>query len=100
MRFIGRCDISATPRSVPNSVDLGLKCSARAFPFPAIKFLTAWLHAWRIGVTLDLSVANVAENLQVVDRVGSVFALGHDVINLQCPMIGATADGASVVVFG
>jgi len=67
---------------VPDAVDLGLKCSACPLPFPAIEFFTAGLQAWRVGVTFNLGIANVAENLQIVDRIGSVLALGHNMVNL------------------
>ena len=82
MHFIVGCDISATPRSVADAVDLGLKCSACPLPFPAIEFFTAWLQAWRVGVAFNLSIANIAENLQVVDCIGSALALGHNMVNL------------------
>ena len=83
-----------------DAVDLGLECATCPLPFTAIEFATARFHARRVGVALDLCVANVAENLQVIDRVGSVFALGHNVIDLQGTMIGATANGTAMIVFG
>ena len=71
------------PISSSNAADLGLKRAARPLPFPAIEFATAWLHAWRINVALDLSIANIAQNLQVVDRIGSAFALRHYMVDLE-----------------
>tara|TARA_Y100000310_G_scaffold324673_1_gene386869 strand:+ start:129 stop:335 length:207 start_codon:yes stop_codon:yes gene_type:complete len=68
---------------VPDAVDFGLKCTACPLPFPAIEFFTAWLQAWRVGVTFNLGIANVAENLQIVDRIGSAFTLWHYVVDLE-----------------
>jgi hypothetical protein len=72
-----------TPISGPNATDLSLKCATCPLPFPAIEFATAGLHAWSVNILFDLSVANIAENLQVVDRIGSAFALRHYMIDLK-----------------
>ena len=83
-----------------DAVDLGLECTACPLPFAAIEFAAARLHAWRIGVALDLSVANIAENLQVVDTINATLALRNNVIDLQGTMIGATTNGAAMIIFG
>jgi len=83
VKLVWWCDILASPLSVPDAVDFGLKCTACPFPFAAIKFFSARLHARRVGIAFDLCIANVAKNLQVVDSVGSAHALRDNVINLQ-----------------
>ena len=84
---------------VADAVDFGLKCSACAFPFPAIELATAWLHLRSVDVLLDMSVADVAENLQIVERIRSALALGYNVVYLKRAVGCTTADCASVIVF-
>lgn len=72
-----------SPISGADTVDFGLKCAACPFPFPAIKLAAAWFHPWGVYVLLDLGIADVAENLQIVDRVSSALALGYHVVDLE-----------------
>lgn len=71
VKLVWWCDILASPEilcarrstSVPDAVDFGLKCTPRPFPFAAIIFFSARLHARCISIAFDLCIANIAENL-------------------------------------
>jgi len=82
-----------------DSVELGLECTTCPLPFAAIEFAAARFHAGCIDVALNLRVANVTEDLQVGDRVVATLALRDHVVDLQGAVIGATANGACMVVF-
>ena len=69
-------------------------------PPAAIILATTWLHLRRIDVALDQGITNVAENLQVVNRIGSAMILRDSVIDMQRAVIGATANSAAMIVFG
>ena len=75
MRFIVGCDISATPHSVPDPVDLGLKCAAWAFPFPAIILWAAWFHLRCVNSYLNIGIADVAQNLQIFGSIAAAMCL-------------------------
>ena len=83
-----------------DAVDLGLERSAGTFPFAAIILASARLHLRRGGVALDQGIADVAKNLQVINRIGSAMILRDSVIDMQGAVIGTTAHGAAMIVFG